>query len=268
MQRSEIADSHLAVLGLERSAPTYALLAEIVRRHVATFAFTSIGPQLGDDLPLAPAALHDRIVVRRRGGYCFEQNGLLFEVLQDLGFDCRIVLARVLLSGNPHPALTHRITVVALDGVDHVVDVGFGAPGPHLPVPMDGTEVGSDWRRFRVVEPRPGHWHMQDRDGGDWRSLYRFEVLEYGPSDCEVGHFYSHRHPQAAFVTALVASVIRDGEVRSLRNTEYWVMAPDGQVRRSLGDALELRDVLREELGVDVSPVEAERLFAAAQSAS
>jgi hypothetical protein len=56
--------------------------------------------------------------------------------------------------------------------------------------------------------------------------------------------------------------------VRSLRNTEYWVMAPDGQVRRSLGDALELRDVLREELGVDVSPAEAERLFAAAQSAS
>ena len=264
MGRVERTDAYLAALGLERSAPTPGLLAEIVRRHVATFAFTSIGPQLGDDLPLAPKALHDRIVARRRGGYCFEQNGLLFEVLQDLGYDCRLVLARVLLSGNPHPGLTHRITVVALDGVDHVVDVGFGAPGPHLPVPLDGAEVGSAWRRFRVRELRPGHWHMQDREGGEWRSLYRFELLEYGPSDCEVGHFYSHRHPEAAFVTALVASVIREDEVRSLRNTDYWVMTPEGVRQQQVADADDLRRLLADDLGVQVTAEEADRLFAAA----
>ena len=265
MGRTELTDAYLAALGLERSAPTPGLLAEVIRRHVATFAFTSIGPQLGDDLPLAHASLHDRIVVRRRGGYCFEQNGLLFEVLQDLGYDCRLVLARVLLSGNRHPGLTHRITVVALDGIDHVVDVGFGAPGPHLPVPFDGTEVGSAWRRFRVVEPRAGHWHMQDQAEGEWRSLYRFELLEYGPSDCEVGHFYSHRHPKAAFVTALVASVIREDEVRSLRNRDYWVMTPEGVRQQQVVDAQGLRRLLADDFGVQVTLDEADRLFAAVE---
>ncbi|MFM7064172.1 MAG: arylamine N-acetyltransferase family protein [Actinomycetes bacterium] len=198
MERADLTDAYLEALGLVRGAPTEGLLADIVRRHVATFAFTSVGPQLGDDLPLGHQALHDRIVVRRRGGYCFEQNGLLLEVLEDLGYDCRLLLARVLLSGNPHPGLTHRITLVRLDGIDHVVDVGFGAPGPHLPVPLGGDEVGSSWRRFRVVEVEPGYWHMQARSdvgAGEWQSLYRFEILRYGPADCEVGHFYSHRHP-------------------------------------------------------------------------
>ena len=105
---------------------------------------------------------------------------------------------------------------------------------------------------------------MQDREGGEWRSLYRFELLEYGPSDCEVGHFYSHRHPEAAFVTALVASVIREDEVRSLRNTDYWVITPEGVRQQRVVNADDLRRTLSEDFGVQVTPEEADRLFAAA----
>lgn len=260
VDRAELTTAYLDALGLTRGDPTPALLAEIVRRHVATFAFTSVGPRLGDELPLEPDALLDRIVVRRRGGYCFEQNGLLFEVLGELGYDPRLVLGRVLLSGNPHPGLTHRISVVELGGRSHVVDVGFGAPGPHLPVPIGGEEVGSSWRRFRVVELRPGHWTMQTRSEDDWLSLYRFELLEYGASDCEVGHFYSHRHPAATFVRTLVASRILDDEVRSLAGRDYRVIRADGE-QRTLVDEADLRALLADELGVAVSADEAARLL-------
>lgn len=260
MDRADLASTYLAALGLEVGGPTSAQLAEMVRRHVASFAFTSVGPRLGDPLPLDPEALLDRIVVRRRGGYCFEHNGLLFEVLEELGHRPRLVLGRVLLSGNPHPGLTHRISLVELDGVPHVVDVGFGAPGPHLPVPLGGDVVGSSWRRFRVVELRPGHWTMQTPEGDDWQSLYRFELHEYGASDCEVGHFYSHRHPQASFVTTLVASRILDDEVRSLRNRDYWVLRPGGEQRTTV-DTADLQALLADELDVHVTPDEAVRLL-------
>ena len=268
MDRADLAAAYLDALGLAPGDPSYRRLAELVSRHVAVLAFTSVGPRLGDDLPLDLEALVDRIVVRRRGGYCFEHNGLLFEVLQDLGYAPRLVLARVLLSGNPHPPLTHRISLVALDGVPHVVDVGFGAPGPHLPVPMTGEEVGSSWRRFRVDEARPGHWTMQARNGDDWLSLYRFELLEYGQSDCEVGHFYSHRSPRASFTTTLVASVIRDDEVRSLRDTEYRVIHDGREDSTSVTSAAQLRELLSGQLGVDVTPEEAARLYAGSLDAT
>ncbi|HET7899625.1 MAG TPA: arylamine N-acetyltransferase [Candidatus Nanopelagicales bacterium] len=260
MERSELTGAYLDVLGVAAGSPTPELVAEIQRRHVATFAFSSVGPRLGEPLPLDPVEIYDRIVVRRRGGYCFEHNGLMFEVLCDLGYEPRLILGRVLLSGNPHPGLTHRISVVELGGVPHVVDVGFGAPGPHLPVPLGGDEVGSSWRRFRVVELRPGHWYLQSRTGDDWLSLYRFELLEYGPMDCEVGHFYSHRSPNASFVNRLVASRILDGEVRSLQDRDYWVIGPEGSDRRTIDDA-ELHALLADQLDVRVTEDEAARLL-------
>ena len=260
MDRGELTTAYLRAVDLDVDAPTPETLDELVRRHVATFAFSSVGPRLGDDLPLAPDALLDRIVVRRRGGYCFEHNGLLFEVLDELGYQPRLVLARVLLSGNPHPALTHRVGIVDVAGAPHVVDVGFGAPGPHLAVPLGGDVVGSEWRRFRVVEVRPGHWCMQALAGDDWLPLYRFELHEYGASDVELGHFWSHRSPRASFTNALVVSRILDDEVRSLRDREYRVLRASGDEQRTVDDA-ELRDLLANELDVHVSADEATRLL-------
>ena len=96
---------------------------------MATFAFGSVGPRLGDELPLDIKSLFDRLVVRRRGGYCFEQNGLFYEVLDELGYAPRLYLARVIHGQDIHPGLTHRISLVTYGGTDYVVDVGFGADG-------------------------------------------------------------------------------------------------------------------------------------------
>jgi N-hydroxyarylamine O-acetyltransferase len=258
MRQAEITARYLAALGLLTQEPTKGLLDEITRRHVATFAFSSVGPRLGDVLPLDAESLFDRIVVRRRGGYCFEQNGLLFAVLQDLGYDVRIQLARVILVQDNHPPLTHRVSLVDLDGERYVVDVGFGPLGPPIPVPL----VGSAAVGYRISEGRPGELHMQALKGGDYASLYRFELVRYGQADCELGHFYSHRHPEATFVNNLVGSLILEDEVRSLRNREYWVMRPSGDVRREVTDADVLASVLREELGIRVTDDESRRLYA------
>ena len=264
MEARSLITEYLDVLDLSPGEPSLDLLSQIVRAHVATFAFSSIGPRLGDELPLDVDALFDRIVVRRRGGYCFEQNGLLFEVLRDLGFDVEMYLARVIHDQDTHPGLTHRVSIVALDGVDYVVDVGFGPQGPPIPVAL-GSDASIDraWgdRAYRVSERSPGQFHVQVRTEHDWYSLYRFERVRYGPSDCEVGHFYSHRHPEATFVNNLVGSLILDGEVRSLRNREYWVRWPHGDERLVVEDAEGLHAILGDELGLRVTEREAVRLF-------
>ena len=94
----DLADAYLADLALTQQPPSVEALTEIVRRHIAQYSFASIGPRLGNELPIEPDALLDRIVVRRRGGYCFEQNGLLFAVLEQLGYPVRLQMARVLVS--------------------------------------------------------------------------------------------------------------------------------------------------------------------------
>jgi len=256
-----ITGPYLDALGLTALDPTLDFLQEITRRHVATFPFSSVGPRLGDALPLDPERLLDRIIVRGRGGYCHEQNGLLFEVLEELGFDASIQLARVIHNQDMHPGLTHRMALVEVDGRQFVVDVGFGHLGPPLPVPMPGSVRTGDDARFRVHEARPGEFHMQSIVDGDHYSLYRFDLAHYGQSDCELGHFYSHRHPDAVFVNNLVASLILDDEVRSLVNREYRVLRGDAHTASRITSAPQLSDLLSTEFGIQVSDAEAKRLF-------
>ncbi len=261
MTLADITDKYLHVLDLKRRDPDIAFLTDITSRHVANFSFSSVGPMLKDDLPLDIEALYQRIVIRRRGGYCFEQNGLLQAVLGELGFAVNLYLGRVIYNQDTHPGLTHRINLVETGGEQYVADVGFGPMGPRYPVRMSGEESHEDFRVFRITEGRPGEFHMQTLKDGAFYSLYRFELHRYGQSDCEVGHFYSHKHPGATFVNHLVVSRILPSEIHSLRNRECWVITASGEQRHEIADGAQLRDVLDSRFGIRVNENEAHRLF-------
>ena len=263
---SSLALRHCVALGVEPGEPTLELLTQIVRRHVAAFSFSSIGVRLNDPLPLEPEQLFDRIVVRGRGGYCFEHNGLLFAVLSELGYDTTVRLARVINNGDHLPGLTHRIAHVRIDDITYVVDAGFGPAGPTAPVamPIPGAGAPAQWlddRTHRVIERRPGEFHLQQRHDDGPFSLYRFDLGTYGQADCELGHFYSHRHPNAVFVNNLVASRIFDTEIRSLRNRSYRVLRAEGHDDTEIADADHLCAVLRDDFGLNVTDDEGRRLF-------
>lgn len=261
MTREEITDKYIRVLELERRQADLEFLSDITLRHVAQFAFSSVGPLLGDDLPLDIESLYQRIVVKRRGGYCFEQNGFLQVVLEELGFSVSLYLGRVIYNKDIHPGLTHRITLVEIDGKRYIADVGFGPLGPQLPVSLSGEESHENFRVFRIRERDPGEFHMQTLKDGGFYSLYKFELARYGQADCEVGHFYSHKHPGATFVNHLVVSKIMDHEVRSLRNHEFWVINESGEQRHTIDDGTQLQVTLNTQFGVKVNSSEGHFLF-------
>jgi N-hydroxyarylamine O-acetyltransferase len=262
MRRADITDGYIHELGLQRRKPDLTFLTDISSRHVAQFAFSSVGPRLGDDLPLDFESLYRRIVTAHRGGYCFEQNGLLFKLLQELGFSVSLYLARVIYNQDIHPGLTHRITLVEIDGERYIVDVGFGPQGPARPVGMSGKESNDGFRVFRIAQCRSGEFHMQTLQDGEFFSLYKFELAHYGQADCELGHFYSHKHPGANFVNHLVVSKIMDNEIRSLRNLEFTVISRSGEQKELIEDRDHLKRILAKQFDIRVTDAESSRLFA------
>ncbi len=261
VERSLIAQHYLKALDLPAQPPTLPYLNALIRRHIARLPFCSIGPRLGLDLPLGLPAIFCRIVEHRRGGYCFEHNGLLFGVLAELGFHVQLLLARVIYNRNVHPGLTHRITLVKVGTESYIADVGFGPMGARAAVSLSGEPDIREGQSYRVHEALPGQWHVQLIKDGDWFSLYRFELLRYGEADCELGHFFSHRHPDAVFVNNLVASRILDGEVKSLRNREYRVLRPDGEQRHPIERPEQLHAILVREFDLAVTEPESQILF-------
>jgi N-hydroxyarylamine O-acetyltransferase len=261
VKRALIARHYLDALDLPALPPALPYLNDLIQRHIARLPFCSIGPRLGLDLPLELPALFDRIVEQRRGGYCFEHNGLFFAMLAELGFDVQLLLARVIYNRNVHPGLTHRITLVKVRAERYIADVGFGPMGPRGAVGMSGEPEVRGGQSYRVHEAQNGEWHVQLMKDSDWFSLYRFELLRYGEADCELGHFFSHRHPDAVFVNNLVASRILDGEVRSLRNREYRVLRPAGDQAQPIGSPQQLHAILSKEFDLAVTAAESRILF-------
>jgi len=73
------------------------------------------------------ADLFDKMVIRRRGGYCFELNSLFMALLEELGFEVYPIGVRIMMGGEGFiPAIAHRASIVVLDGKRHFADVGFG----------------------------------------------------------------------------------------------------------------------------------------------
>src|SRR5690242_17335705 len=100
--------------------PTLETLARVVERHASSIPFENIEVLAGRVPSLEPHALENKLVRRRRGGYCFEQNGLLLALLRQAGFEARGVEARV-RTGVPADVVTgrtHMAVRVTLDGID------------------------------------------------------------------------------------------------------------------------------------------------------
>lgn len=238
--------------------PTLPVLSALMAAHVQAIPFENLDVLRGAGVDLAPDALFDKLVRRRRGGYCFEQNGLFLQVLTALGFAVRPLSARVRLASAPGqtPPRTHLFLEVTLDGARWLADVGVGAFSLAAPIRFTpGDEQPTPHEPRRIV--REGdHWLHQARLGETWTDVYEFTGEEMPPVDREVANWYTSAHPRSHFRDVLmVARALPDGGRVTLREAELKHRARDGQAQvRVVQSAEELLQVLATEFGLVFPP--------------
>jgi arylamine N-acetyltransferase len=256
---------YLARIGLaERPPATLEGLRLLQRAHTQSVPFENLDVVLRRPLSLAPAALFDKVVVRRRGGYCFELNSLYGLLLAELGFAAVPHLARVWLRDPPEPPpRTHLTHSVTLDGRRWLTDVGFGGNTPRVPVPFeqpDGVEDGGG--PIRVVADAQFGFMLQRRMEGDWANQFSFDDLPALPADVMVANHYVETHPASHFRSARYVGLFtpegRDGLVDQAYTRRTGARIEEEQV--PLGPAWV--DLVAERFGIDLrlTPDEAARL--------
>lgn len=222
--------------------------------HRMAVTFENLDIPLGRGVALVPDTLFEKIVAGKRGGYCFEQNGLFLRVLEAVGFEARPVLARVWLGADPVPPRTHTFNLVRLDGEELVVDVGFG--GSFVP-PMKltaGVETRTtDGARHRLV-PDGDHGWMLERDGGEgWAPQYSFTLDPVWPADLEMANHFTATRPDTRFTTFRIASAPRPDGYVSLIDRTLTTSRMGLSERREIDDADDYRRVLADEFGLAFS---------------
>lgn len=206
-------EAYLTRIGL-RGRPS---VAEVHRAHITSIPFENLDPHCGLPVSLAVADLEQKLVVERRGGYCFEQNLLLKAALEALGAEVDLVLARVRLGAPPgitRPR-THLLLRVRDGGARWHADVGFGAGSLLDPVPFGpGAEhVQSGWR-FRVVEEE-SEFVLQTVQSEEWIDVYAFAPNPVPFVDLETSNWFASTHPRSPFVSGLIVSKQADDGTRT-----------------------------------------------------
>ncbi|ATQ43390.1 arylamine N-acetyltransferase family protein [Caulobacter mirabilis] len=260
-------DAYFARIGYAGPrAPTPELLKAIVARHPVVIPFENLNPFLGLPVDLDVPALEAKLVRGGRGGYCFEQNGLLLAVLRALGFEAEGLLARVIwnLPVGAVNARTHMIIRVNLDGRDLLVDVGLG--GMTLTGVLELTpdvEQETPHETFRLLREDALSWRQEARVKDEWRATYRFDLTRAHPIDYVVGNYYTATHPASHFTHSLLAARVNADRRHALRGLELAVHHLGGPTeRRTLGGPQEVEQALEEvfHIALPAGPMLRERL--------
>ncbi|MFC9342965.1 arylamine N-acetyltransferase [Streptomyces sp. NPDC057020] len=255
-------DAYLARIGYETErdgelAPDLRTLAALHRAHVRAVPFENLDVALGRPVPLDLKSLQAKLVGRRRGGYCYEQNSLFAAALERIGFTVTARGARNRSRGAALPPVTHALLVVAVEGEQWLADVGFGWQGPLEPVPLrDGARVEqSGWTFGIVVEDEGIHVLRSLRPQG-WADLYAFSPQTLYPGDFTVMNHYSSSHPQSRFLGQVVAQWPGEDERRALVRDRLSTVRTDGVVEERVVPVDELIATLESRFGIELDDEE------------
>jgi N-hydroxyarylamine O-acetyltransferase len=224
-------------------APTAATLLALHRAHVDSIPFENLDILLGRPIELSIGALTAKLLLRRRGGYCYEHNLLFAALLERAGLEVARLAARVVMGGDQVRPRTHMLLTVRAEGRQWLADVGFGGHGPLGPVPLEAGAVARHGGWTHRLEPwsdGPG-WTLQTLHPDGWLDLYHFTTTAEHLIDYQVASHYTSTHPSSPFTRGAIVQ-------RSTPDRRF--VLRDGVLVESTADATaETRTVAGDELG-------------------
>ena len=238
--------------------PTVETVHALVAAHNRSIPFENLDPLMGIPVAdLSAAALADKLVHRRRGGYCYEHNGLMGYVLEELGFGVERLAGRVVWMnpGGPLPAQTHQVLSVTVPGADGplLVDVGFGGQTLTSPIRLEAGPAQETRREpYRILE-RDNGYQLEAEIGGEWQPLYMFTTRAQPRIDLEVGSWYVSTYPHSFFVTGLTAALVTDDARWNMRGRNLAIHSGGDTEKIRLDTAADVLDVLTGRFGIDLA---------------
>jgi arylamine N-acetyltransferase len=238
--------------------PTVETVHALVAAHNGSIPFENLDPLLGIPVAdLGAAALADKLVRRRRGGYCYEHNGLMGYVLDALGFGVERLAGRVVWMNpdGPLPAQTHQVLSVSVPGVDGplLVDVGFGGQTLTSPIRLEpGPVQETRHEPYRIRDHGDGY-QLEAEINGEWQPLYMFNTRPQPRIDLEVGSWYVSTHPKSFFVTGLTAALVTDNVRWNLRGRHLAIHRAENTERIRFDTASDVLDALTDRFGIDMA---------------
>ena len=237
-------------------AATAQTLQELQVAHLLTVPFENLSIHSAEPIILDDDALFEKIVVRSRGGFCYELNGLFAALLRELGFKVTMLSAGVASApGTFGPDFAHMTLLVAVDDDElaerWLADVGFG-DSFREPLLLDSRqEQAQGDRAYKFLADEPYLILMQRESSGEWKDQYRFTLRSYGYLDYAEMCRYHQTSPDSHFTKARICTrVTPEGRVTLSEMRLITTVDGTGRTERVLKNEAEYASTLSELFGV------------------
>ena len=234
---------------------TQEALSALTYAHQTTVPFENYDIcELGRPISLEIESLYEKIVVNRRGGYCFEMNAAYASLLTALDFDVWPILARLYraqLGEEATPPL-HRVNLVCMDGRKYLVDVGFGGPMPGGSLILVEDEI---------QEVRGTKYHFKKRPHNRW-TLYRensegtidpmmgFAEVPSEAVDFVTPNYYTSMNPESMFVRSRMANLRGEGGFATISNGQFHLVRGESDTTEPIESKEQEFAILKEYFGI------------------
>ena len=226
------------------------------RTHLLTVPFENLDIHLGEPIQLCEQALWEKIILRKRGGFCYELNGMFAWLLKQTGFEVTYLNGRVYNSaGKRGREFDHLTLLVKIPAVEQswLADVGFGDSFfEPLHFGYDG-EQAQGLRAYRL-EPASDGYDLLRRDfDGKWERQYFFDLQpRMFPADYEAACSYHQTSPNSSFTHERVISLATPDGRLTLDSKHLTVTTNGKRIKRKLKDETEFREFLKGYFGVEL----------------
>lgn len=213
--------------------PSYTFLQELLLNHLINIPFENLDIRQGVEIVLDERLIYEKIVIHRRGGFCYELNGLFCWLLRQLDFAVSMVSGRVYIPTDDRftPEFDHMVLLVQLDKT-YLADVGFGDCFRNpIAMPKGTTEDISGKYRIQQQDSTQDIYFLQRQEKDMWRTLYSYTPYPRQLTDFMEMCVFNQSSPESHFTQKTVCSVATDyGRVSLSENT--LTITKGGETRR------------------------------------
>lgn len=229
-------------------SPTFEVLKELQKKHLFTVPFENLDIHYGNRIDLDIENIYDKIIHRNRGGFCYELNGLFYELLESIGFQATIVSARVYKKEEKDytPEFDHLAIIVQLDKTDYLVDVGFGE-FIFSPLNTEVNHLQHDLREtYRVDQYDRTHMQVSRQENSKWVPEYIFSLRERALQDFAGMCHYHQTSSESHFRQKKICSLPTDSGRITVTSDKVKIKQEGGIDEHELKNEEEFRAALWE----------------------
>ncbi len=250
--------------------PTVDVLRAIHRAHLLSIPYENLDIHLDGALSLDLDAIYDKLVMRKRGGWCYEMNGLLAWALREIGFDVTLLGGTVGrdhmgdLAQDNHLVLLVQLVQLAQPSQRWIADVGFGN-GILEPLLLVEGEYAQEGFVFRLepIPPRSGRegsrWLFHNHQHGGVG--FDFTLQPRGMGDFAERCTWLQTAPKSGFVRVTVCHRWREDGIHSLRGAVLRHTQPSGVTERVIESEVDYHHALRDVFDLNLSAADINLLW-------